>query len=314
MTLPNLLLIGAMKSGTTGLYLDLATHPEVFLAQDKEPRCLCGDEVLTDAGKRDYAEQYTSASEGQIVCDASTDYAKRPDFNGVVERAMQVLPEGFKVIYLVRHPIDRIISQHRHEHSAGLVSESQNNEVRQHSRFIDYSSYAYQLQPWLEAIGSERIMVVRFEDYAARRQEVVDGVCEFLGLEPNACHIELETIYNQSEGKPVLKGFWRSISESSFYKKAFRKLLTPNLRLAIRRWILPSAPEQPSRSTDSTMSWLHESLVDDVNKLSEMLGYDQPLWEDFANVEPLAVPLTPRPHVTLPSEAHSEVSTEAAVR
>ena len=89
-----------------------------------------------------------------IRCDASTAYSKRPDFEGVPERAVAVLPAGFKVIYMVRHPIERIVSQHHHAHFAGEVGASIDDAVRQHDRFIHYSRYAYQLEPWLEAVGS----------------------------------------------------------------------------------------------------------------------------------------------------------------
>ena len=52
--LPDFLIIGAMKSGTTSLYADLKTHPSIFLPEDKEPSCLASDEVLTDAGQAPY--------------------------------------------------------------------------------------------------------------------------------------------------------------------------------------------------------------------------------------------------------------------
>ena len=50
MPLPNLLLIGAMKAGTTSLYVDIASHPAAFLPENKEPMSLCYDDVLTPAG------------------------------------------------------------------------------------------------------------------------------------------------------------------------------------------------------------------------------------------------------------------------
>lgn len=285
MALPNVLIIGAMKSGTTGLYMDLVTHPDVFMAQDKEPQCLCSDDVLTETGRRNYAQLYAGAHEGQLILDASTDYAKRPEYDGVHERAQQVLPEGFKVIYLVRHPIDRIMSQHRHEFSEGLVSEEVNNEVRWNSRYLDLSSYAYQLEPWLEAVGRDRILVVRFEDYKARRREVVEEVCEFLDLEPAGCQIETDKIYNKSAGKPIRNSFWKAVSQNLFYRNVLRKLLSPKLRMAICQRILPSASVEPSRPTSRTVESLRESLVNEVRRLSEMLGLDYPLWADLANVD-----------------------------
>ena len=281
MVLPNVLLIGAMKAGTTGLYMDLATHPHVYLAQDKEPQCLCSDHVFTKEGRREYAELYAGAHSSQLVLDASTDYAKRPDFDGVVNRALKVLPEGFKVIYMVRHPIDRIMSQHHHEYTDGLVSGVVGTDIRRHSRYVDYSSYAYQLEPWLRAIGRERIKVVRFEDYAARRQVVVEEVGEFLGLASQGFQIDIEKVYNKSAGKPVQTFFWKEVAGNSLYRKLIRRTLPPKLRLAIYQWILPRAPEKPLGPSQATLDWLRKSLAEEVHHLSKIIGLSEPLWSDF---------------------------------
>ncbi|QEG36993.1 sulfotransferase domain-containing protein [Bythopirellula goksoeyrii] len=281
MAFPNVLLIGAMKSGTTGLYIDLATHPNVYLAQDKEPGRLCTDRMLTKEGRQEYAELYAGAHKSQLVLDASTNYAKRPDYDGVVSRALNVLPEGFKVIYVVRHPIDRILSQHHHEYSAGLVSGAVDTDIRRHSRYIDYSSYAYQLQPWLEAIGRDRVKVVGFEDYKSRRQEIVADVGEFLGLAPQGFKIKFEKVYNKSDGKPVKTSFWKGVAGNSLYKNFVRRMLPPKLRLAMYQWLLPPAPEKPPGPSQATLEWLRESLADDVHQLSNILGLSEPLWSDF---------------------------------
>ena len=86
MRLPDFLLIGAMKSGTTSLYMDLADRKVVYLAENKEPHALCDDSVLTQAGQAEYAATYSKASPEQLLCDASTAYSKRPDHEGVPDR------------------------------------------------------------------------------------------------------------------------------------------------------------------------------------------------------------------------------------
>ena len=181
MQLPNVLIIGSMKAGTTSLYMDLAAHPDVFFTGDKEPHFLCNDKVLTTEGLQEYAGLYKTAEESTIV-DASTGYTKCPDYEGVAARAARVLPEGFKVIYLVREPIERIISQHYHEYSRGEVGADINQAVREHPRYVHYSRYAYQLEPWIEEIGLDRIRVVGFEDYTGDRRGVVSQLYGFLGV------------------------------------------------------------------------------------------------------------------------------------
>src|SRR5690606_34300557 len=111
-------------------------HPGVFLPDNKEPHFLREDRVLTPQGQAEYAALYERARADQILCDASTGYTKRPDFPGVVERALEVLPEGFRVIYVVREPVARIVSHHFHEFIEGRVAADIDHVVRNDPRFL----------------------------------------------------------------------------------------------------------------------------------------------------------------------------------
>jgi hypothetical protein len=291
MPLPKLLIIGAMKAGTTGLYMDLASHPHVFLAGDKEPHCLCTDDVLTPEGLSAYEAIYSKAASTQICIDASTGYAKQPDHEGVAERAVKVLPSDFKVVYVVRHPIDRIISQHHHEHYEGKVGPSIDDEVRRHPRYVHYSRYSYQLEPWAAALGWDRIRVIRFEDYVGCRTQTVHQLCQFLGLSPEACAVDEQAVYNKSQGKPVKTRFWNAVQQNIAYRKILRPLAPLKLRLAVRRILFPKAltPLPPPRP--ETIAFLRGALADDVRRLGQLLRRSTPLWDDFDDESEAAAPV-----------------------
>jgi hypothetical protein len=282
MSLPRLLIIGAMKAGTTSLYMDLAGHSQAFLGDDKEPHSLCRDDVLTPEGRAKYESVYAKAEPGQLCIDASTGYSKRPDFEGVAQRALRVLPEGFKVVYVVRHPIERIISQHHHEHAAREAGPSIDEEVRRHARYVQYSRYSYQLDPWIAAVGRERIQVVRFEDYVDFRQETVRQLCSFIGLAPEACLIEEQRVYNKSQGKPVKPRFWNAVQHNQTYRRFLRPLAPVKLRLAIRQALFPKATDRPAPPSEETLAHLRDALSEDVQRLEAWLGRSTPLWSDFA--------------------------------
>ena len=281
MQLPNLLIIGAMKAGTTSFYMDLTDHPGVYRAEDKEPHALCSDEVLTPAGKQSYAAHYATATASQITIDASTAYAKRPDFEGVAERAVETLGSDFKIIYIVRHPLKRIISQHHHEFTAGTVGRDINQEVRQHPRFLAYSRYAYQLEPWIQAVGTERILVLPFEEYVQQREKSLANVCEFLGIDAQLFPKSEASAYNKTSGKPVRNRFWDIVFHSGVYRQFVRRILSPQLRLTLMKWFLPKGSLQPEDPTPETLDWLKNQLTEDVLQLQAVLGLDEPLWEDL---------------------------------
>ena len=288
MPLPNVLIIGAMKAGTTSLYMDIADRRGAFLAQDKEPHALCNDEVLAPAGRAAYEANYGHAPAGTLCCDASTGYAKRPDVDGVVERAVRVLPAGFKAIYMVRHPIERIISQHHHEHTEGLVGPSIDEEVRRHDRYVQYSRYAYQLEPWMAQLGPERIRVVRFEDYVSRRRETVSELLGFVGLAAEDEAGFEGRVYNKSQGKPVKSLRWEALRQSGAYRRWLRPLAPPKLRLALQRLILPKAAAKLAPPSEQTLSLLRDELRSDVSQLERTLGRSFE-WSGFETTNPAPV-------------------------
>ena len=122
----------------------------------------------------------------------------------------------------------------------------------------------------------------------------MEEVGEFLGLAREGYEIELETIYNRSSGKPMRTSTWKKFAASPLYQKLLRRVLSPKLRLAIYRWILPAAPEKTGGLTGETRAWLQASLEEDVHQLSRMLGLTQSLWEEFG-------PLPERVPTALPS-------------
>lgn len=282
MKLPNVLIIGAMKAGTTSLYVDLTSHPRVFRSETKEPHALCSDDVLGESGRRSYGSLYDSAETDQLVVDASTNYSKLPDYEDVAARAVEALPDGFKVIYMVRHPIRRIVSQHHHEFTAGLVGPGIDEEVRKHPRFVDYSRYAFQLKPWLDLVGPDRIHVVRFEDYTDSRDLVLKKLCQFLDLDTDSLAVKKDKVYNKTDRKPVRNRFWDSVFHSPVYRRVFRRALPPTLRISLMQWLLPKGSLRPAEPNPETIEWLRGKLGGDVAQFQEMLGLTAPLWKDFA--------------------------------
>ena len=138
MQLPHFLVIGGMKCGSTTLYRDLLGHPDIYL-HDKELNVLVREGV--DA--RQYASHFVAAPVGAVCGDVSTTYSMLPDYSGVADRAARMLNGPTKVIYLVREPVDRAISHHRHMnawHGSGKMGPDINTAVRSHQSIVNYST------------------------------------------------------------------------------------------------------------------------------------------------------------------------------
>lgn len=273
MTLPGFLIIGAMKAGTTTLYRDLMANPRVFFPLDKEPEHLCHDEVLTPAGRLAYERLFAKARADQVCAEASTAYTKHPVFQGAARRAAELLGPDLRVLYLVRDPIARLISQHRHEVMVGRLETRPdiNEAVREIPRYLDYSRYAMQLDFWLDALGPERVRAIVFERYTADRVRTVEAVSRFLGLEPVTDGIDEARAYNRADEKRVARGPVGRLVNSGLYRRAIRPLLGPETRQRLRR-LLPRAHKPQATLTSESRAWVVEQLAADTSRFVRVLG------------------------------------------
>ncbi len=279
MRLPDFLIIGAMKAGTTSLYRDLLTNPQVFFPLDKEPNHLASDDVCRPEGRRRYSTLFDKAKAHQICGEASTAYTKLPDITGVPQRARQVLGDRLKVIYLVREPISRIISHHYHEWCSGAVGCGIDEAVRTYPRFINYSLYAMQITPWLQVLEPRRVRIVRFETYIKDRQGTVESLSRFLGIDSRFDTILPDAVYNKSEGKPVRRGPFGLLRGNFIYRSILRPMLSPPIRDKLRFALLPKAPPRPDLPSMETVRYIVDQVSDDIERLRVVVGQVTPLWD-----------------------------------
>ena len=276
---PDFLVIGAMKSGTTTLYHDLLSHPDIFLP-DKESNLLC-----TSAPADAYAEVYKKAKPGQICGEVCPDYSKLPDLADAVPSAKKIFTgTAPKIIYLVREPLTRAISHHRFVSSrldsrfASMDSDI-NQCIRQHPELIDYSRYAMQVHPWIEAFGKESLCVIRFEDFVENRADTMKQIYDFLGVSSEHVPAKQDRIHNPSDSRPVLTPGWQRFIETKFYRRFLRPFLSLSLRDKIRSRVLPSPSDDWTPPTPETKQYIIDQLCDDVADLQQILELDSPPWD-----------------------------------
>lgn len=183
MRLPDFAIIGAMKCGTTTLHEQLALRSGFFMSRPKEPNFF-SDESEFARGVDWYAGLFAGADERQMCGESSTHYTKIPTHPHAAERMHALLPKA-RLIYVMRDPVERLISQYLHEWSTREVEGSLEDAVERHERFVAYSCYARQLEPYVERFGTGAILPVFFERLVAHPEEELARVCRFLGDRSN---------------------------------------------------------------------------------------------------------------------------------
>jgi hypothetical protein len=180
--LPDFLIVGAMKCGTTTLAAQLGAQPGIFMTDPKEPNFFSDDAVWT-RGRPWYEGLFAAARPGDLRGEASTHYTKRPTHPRALERMREVLPRPPRIVYAVRDPVARAVSHYVHGWSQGEISLPLDQAVDRHPELVEYGLYARQIAPYLEALGPERVLLTSLEAITADPHGELARIGAFLGRE-----------------------------------------------------------------------------------------------------------------------------------
>lgn len=231
---PNFIIIGAMKCATSTLHEQLALQPGIFMSQLKEPNFFSNNEEY-EKGWNWYLSHFESAPVDALCGESSTHYTKLPTYPQTIARIQQHLPDA-KFIYVMRHPIDRLISQYIHEWTQKVISEDINTAINNFPELIHYSCYTMQLQPYFETWGKDRVLPIFFERMLSHPQEELERVCQFIGYDQKPqWNFKLEAQNVSSER--IRKSAWRDFLVETPGLRELRQLLIPkSVRTWVRSW------------------------------------------------------------------------------
>jgi hypothetical protein len=195
--LPNLIVIGAAKCGTTSMHRYLDTHPEISMSGVKELNFFVTEERWS-RGLAWYESQFPEPS--KVRGEASTLYTSYPHHVGIPARMAAVVPDA-KLIYLVRDPMERIISSYRFRR---WITGSEERSVHEAVRdlgdlYVAGSCYAMQLEQYLEHFPLHRILVIDLADLRDRRNDTLRRTFRFLAVDESV-PVTLEEHFNAAEG------------------------------------------------------------------------------------------------------------------
>ena len=233
-TLPNFLVIGAAKSGTTSLYHYLREHPQIYMSPVKEPEFFSymGEKIdrrdprlapaiFAITEWKDYEALFKNVRNETAVGEASPGYIYSPE---APKRIKQFLPQA-KLIAVLRNPVARAYSHFtmRLNKSSDIVVEPVRDfeEVlkAEESRIRDgwlagwhykrRGFYYEQLKRYFDLFDRSQIQIYLYEDLEENTLKVVRGLYQFLGVEDRFVPV-LERVHNQGKYEAAVKNdAWR---------------------------------------------------------------------------------------------------------
>ena len=271
--LPDFLIIGAMKSGTTTFYEDLSQHPELFLPPKKEPNVLAHATNPSSAASM-YGTHFGGAPEGKLCGEASTIYSMFPYRPDVSELALKTLGPELRLIYVMRDPIDRIFSHLAHDFMNGRLDSTDFDEiVRTSPQYLQVSDYPAQLAVWANRFGRQQIHCVSFERFIGSRESVIDETLAFLGVKHLGDRRLEEKVKNKREDlvaprHPLIS---RALN-SHFYTFVARRVVPETLRTRLKAILTTQRNVPEIRLSTSTLSWLADQLGPRMDRLEAEYG------------------------------------------
>ncbi len=298
--LPNFLIVGAAKCGTSSLHKYLEQHPDIFMSKVKEPRFITsqvnpfplngpGDHKVENwyvKNYNDYEKLFEGAEHHPAVGESSADtlyfYKKS------IPIIKQYLGDP-KIIIVLRDPVKRAFSAYQHlvrdlreklSFEEGLEEEptriKNNWELIYH--YTAVSMYYDAVKAFQENFSS--VKVILNEDQAKRPQQITREIFRFLEVDPNV-DINTDIKYNIS-GKPKSQWIHQFFFEGNLARRLaqpiVRKLFSSETRIKIAQKIQEKNLTRMTINPE-TKDRLQLLFKEDINKLEILLGRDLSLWK-----------------------------------
>jgi len=281
--MPEFIIIGAAKSGTTALYEYLVEHPDVFMSPIKETNFFAWDAsgVKSIFGDKPnnyfpvksiskYQEIFAKAEAGKVCGEASPLYLESAT---AAIKIRETIPNT-KIIVILRNPADRAFSDYcmqiRHSYTGETVEEG----LAPDSHSVQGGNYYTMLKQYYDIFPSENILVLKFEDLKSNPEQQVQKMFDFIGV----------------DGK-FLPGFNKRHNPGGYPRNMFvNKILAVASRRETMKWLTPNwlvqfikrrreenwadLPEFPPE----LRSQLVDSYKGEVSKLSQLTGLNFEEW------------------------------------
>ncbi len=267
------MIIGAQKCGTGTLFRMLSKHPKLVRSYPKEPQYFSNLESTTP--DLDYYHGLFEKKDGALYYEASTTYTFYPSRNLKIWDVLYEYNPNLKFIYIVRHPIDRIISSYMHSYLRGYIDMSIERAVIRKRNFIDITRYYTQISPYIRKFGPEKILILDFDDLTDYPEETLKKASDFLNIDLELFDEDVyDTHANKSLDRKIIHHKYKTLSLPI---RIIRKILPP-LWKKIEERNSRKFTERPKLSGD-LKDMIYNMLELEINEMEKLMNKDLSKWK-----------------------------------
>ena len=295
--LPNLIVIGAMKAGTSALHYYLDLHPEISMSSLKELDFFVDGRIAEGRAWRfseddlrieraldanwsrgvDWYARHFRA-DAPVRGEASPSYTA-PWYPDVAERMAAVVPDA-RLIFLVRDPVARAVSNYTHQRTLGRDRRSIEDALTDaRSPYVARSRYALVIEPFLRRFDRSRLLVLSSEELLERRRETLGRVYRFAGVDEGVWSEKAESERYSGEAKTARGPVAQLIARSP--ARALARRMPDAVKSRAERALAARRPPDVPAATPALRARLADELREDVERLVELVGRDFPEWPAY---------------------------------
>ena len=291
--LPNFLVVGAQKSGTTSLHNYLQTHPDVFLPAQKETKFFIEDRHY-NKGIGFYESEYFSAHNGErAVGEVDPDYLYFEEALPRIAHELDTL--SLKLIFILRNPAERAFSHYLMTYRRGLEPLSFEEAIeaeperisrgyaeKMHFSYVSRGYYLRQIERFLEYMDRSQMLFLLTDDLKADPVACVQRVFSFLGVRDDFVPPNIGERFHRAT-VPRSVSLIRRIKGQGIEKRLVRFLIpSATLRQSLREQILrlnQTTPREEMVLADETRKRLIDVYGSENARLSTFIGRGLDHWD-----------------------------------
>lgn len=299
--LPDFLIIGAPKSGTTSLYHYLTQHPQIFMSSNKEPYffafegsrptfCGPGDEqawinAQSVVNLSDYQQLFTKARDDQQCGEASTMYLYVKES---CDRIYHYIPQA-KLIAFLRHPVDRAYSHYKHLRRDGREWESDFSQSmrKEHERieqgwspawhYRQVGNYCEQIKRFQQCFGPSQLKIFLYDDLVSNPQKLCCDLFEFIKVD-SSLEIDTSKRHNTTTAVRKNKAIHNFLTQPSKLKSTLRQVVPAHIRKPLSAKVYRKNAKSIASLSDALRSELTDSFRAEILQLQDLIDRDLSHW------------------------------------
>lgn len=258
-----------MKSATSTVHEQLALQPGMHMSNPKEPNYFSDDGVFSLGGNW-YDSLFSDAKPGDLCGESSTHYTKLPDYPNTISRMREKL-DSPRLIYIMRHPVERLVSHYIHQWSQNIIKCDINEAIDKYPELIAYSCYGRQMKPYFDTYGAASVLPLFTEVIRKTPQSQLDRIADFIGYEGTMTWHEDLKPQNVSKQRIRAFGGYKWLIESSLMTFFRRTLIPKSFREKVKTSL--TMQERPVLTEESLVK-IKQIVDKDLQQLTEWLGFE----------------------------------------